>query len=473
MTIDLAGKVGIGTTNPTETVDISKNQNNPTSLRIANGASNAAAMANITLSTDNGDIGYLYAPSSAYPDAYLANHLNLESSSNADGLNLGAGGSGGIRFWTVSPSLGNERMYLANDGKLGIGTSLPGSAALEIVGTGANNSAILIPRNTTALRPAGANGMLRYNTNLAKFEFFESGAWKTYQTPGGAGAFYGTSSSLIPTGGLTSFWDVSGVQDHTSPTDKQMWHNYQLNSINRTTASLTNGTYTGTFSVKGEHHVAAGATNPGGHAGSSVEAYRNDTSSATPDYGTMQALIGSRIIVGHGTAPSGNPYTKELTGLEIEGTIGSGSVDYYKALRINGWSGTNPSSGSFGIYQESFNMANFFAGTVGIGTDQPRAALDVQGWGSTSAIIVPRDSGFSRPSPVEGMIRYNTTSNTFEGYSGGAWKDFTTATDAASTYLALNGGAVTGNTSFDQMVSIGGILAMVNGTNINMNGDPF
>lgn len=36
---------------------------------------------------------------------------------------------------------------------------------------------ILIPRGTTALRPTAVNGMIRYNTNLSKFEAVENGGW--------------------------------------------------------------------------------------------------------------------------------------------------------------------------------------------------------------------------------------------------------------------------------------------------------
>lgn len=56
---------------------------------------------------------------------------------------------------------------------------------------------------------------------------------------------------------------------------------------------------------------------------------------------------------------------------------------------------------------------------VGIGTDAPRAELDVPG---TGAIIVPVGDNAGRPAaPVQGMIRFNTTTAHFEGYTGAAW----------------------------------------------------
>jgi len=56
---------------------------------------------------------------------------------------------------------------------------------------------------------------------------------------------------------------------------------------------------------------------------------------------------------------------------------------------------------------------------VGIGTSTPQAELHVAG---TGAIIVPVGTTAQRPNiAVEGMIRFNTTINKFEGYDGTNW----------------------------------------------------
>ena len=59
--------------------------------------------------------------------------------------------------------------------------------------------------------------------------------------------------------------------------------------------------------------------------------------------------------------------------------------------------------------------AVYTAGNVGIGTSTPQATLDVNG-----AIKV----GNTTATPVAGMIRFNTTTNKFEGYDGTAWVEF-------------------------------------------------
>jgi hypothetical protein len=59
------------------------------------------------------------------------------------------------------------------------------------------------------------------------------------------------------------------------------------------------------------------------------------------------------------------------------------------------------------------------SGNVGVATTSPQATFHV---GGTGAIIVPVGDNATRPStPVQGMIRYNTTAGKFEGYDGTSW----------------------------------------------------
>lgn len=55
---------------------------------------------------------------------------------------------------------------------------------------------------------------------------------------------------------------------------------------------------------------------------------------------------------------------------------------------------------------------------VGINTDAPKCLLDVNG---VDAIKIPVGTTNDRPTPVTGMIRYNTDLTLFEGYGGTAW----------------------------------------------------
>ena len=68
-----------------------------------------------------------------------------------------------------------------------------------------------------------------------------------------------------------------------------------------------------------------------------------------------------------------------------------------------------------------FNGTGYFAGNVGIGTETPQGALDVNS--TTGAFIVPRMTTTERDvlTGINGMIIYNTTNDQFNFYEAGAW----------------------------------------------------
>ena len=63
------------------------------------------------------------------------------------------------------------------------------------------------------------------------------------------------------------------------------------------------------------------------------------------------------------------------------------------------------------------------AGTSGVLEDDANLTFDGSNFviATTAAIQVPVGTTGERPSAVQGQLRYNTTDNSFEGYSGTAW----------------------------------------------------
>lgn len=77
---------------------------------------------------------------------------------------------------------------------------------------------------------------------------------------------------------------------------------------------------------------------------------------------------------------------------------------------------------------------------IGVNTTAPSVSLQIA---SNDAVILPIGNTAQRPSGANGMLRFNTDTTTFEGYSNGAWG---TIAGSSGGYYKGNDGAV-GNTN--------------------------
>ena len=224
----------------------------------------------------------------------------------------------------------------------------------------------------------------------------------------------------------------------TSSTDPTIHAAHKMTSDNTTSVNNAYGTHFGALSVRTQGSVNSGITNPGGHVAGNFEAFRN-TIGSNNDGGTLKTLLGGRFFIGHGTMSALSPVTQEAAGIEIGGEFNSGSVLSYKAIRISGVSGSNKpaDANSYGIYQESQNMRNYFAGPVGVGTDSPSAFLHLRP-GNTGAgqAQLKLTSGAMLTTPESGAVEYNGTDLYFTD-STGVRKNI--SSPSASVPSSLNG----------------------------------
>ncbi len=281
----------------------------------------------------------------------------------------------GSQWMPLSPGAGNPWTVAGSDvyynvGAVGIGTTVPlPGAALDVNGSGSLSS-MIVPRGTTAQRPAGVNGMIRYNVNTSKFETYEGGNWV------GMGAGF---PMRAPTGNATA-------------------PDYSFGHTNNT-GMFSTGVGNLSFATAGTERVRiSNAGNVG--IGTLAPAFPLQ----------VHANTGSTLLsLSNNTGPSlGMAFSQagtDLAYLTVKTPAGEVAID----------AGAD-------AFPEIFVSD---MGQTGFGTTTPLngAIADFNGVGaSLSSIIVPRDSAANRPAGVNGMIRFNTTVSKFEVYETG-WKE--------------------------------------------------
>lgn len=245
LTILNSGYVGVGTTNPQSPLHV----NSATAdgdLLISSDATNANAAVNLW-SRGGGATRY----SSFYADW----SGNFVFSSHAGGHYFQQNGGG-------------TSMYIDTNGRMSVGDGANTTGAvLNINGTGTGYSSMIVPRDTTALRPAtGVNGMIRYNTTSQKFEAYE-GYWRD-MLPTGSGSSDSVGTDADALSALTvDFTNNTGIRatgasaacGTLNVTNLTAGKNYTVTILNAT-ATCTNVHWNGAATnVKLPSSYAAGA----------------------------------------------------------------------------------------------------------------------------------------------------------------------------------------------------------------------
>jgi hypothetical protein len=150
------------------------------------------------------------------------------------------------------------------------------------------------------------------------------------------------------------------------------------------------------------------------------------------------------VDITNSTWTGGTIADTSITGSSWEGTTGTfssslsgASISTSGQLTITG-TATSTALGDFAfdtdtLYIDSINNR------VGIGTTSPKLSLHVEG---TDGIVIPFGTTAERPTARRGILRYNTTTSQFEGYSGTAWAGLGGVIDVdGNTYILAESSA--------------------------------
>ena len=194
MRITSAGDVGIGTTSP----------NNSRLHVLGSGATQGLKVESTSTTQFDGAQIYLRGAAGTVRSTGFF-HINLNAGGTNAAFNINSYGSTDNFLSTLASyvysddswrlSTANvERMRITSAGRVGIGTSSP-AVSLAVSST----DSILVPVGTTAERPAGATGYLRFNTTTTSFEGYNGTSWGSI----GGGATGGGSDAIFYNNGQT------------------------------------------------------------------------------------------------------------------------------------------------------------------------------------------------------------------------------------------------------------------------------
>lgn len=353
--------------------------------------------------------------------------------------------------------------------KLGIGSTVTDNAfTFAVTGT----DAMLIPTGSTANRPSQlAKGLIRFNSELVQFEGYDGTKWS------GLGKTTDSDGDTKVVVELAN--DDDTLRLYTAGSERATVTNTGDFLVGTDEAAVQGVTVSGHLSALGTVFLSSGNSNQWNEAYSSIQSNQsnwdlgynsyvttNSTSarwesafttlntnsgSGTTDYYTKWDSSGKQpvdgVIYDNGaiTYIANNLTVNE--DLTTVGTIFTDGIESTSAVNITYSGTTRPAlvvkqsqhnAPIFDVQGPSNSVFKIFDGnSVAVGNNMgPEATVSFSVCAS-DAMRIPVGTPAARPAAAKGLIRYNLTSNQFEGCDGDIWSGFGGVIDSDGDTLII------------------------------------
>jgi len=193
---------------------------------------------------------------------------------------------------------------------------------------------VVLPNGTTAQKPTGTNGQIRYNTDTQVFEGFANGSWNDFSLAGGVSTFSAGSTGFTPssaTGGAVTLGGVLNVSNGGTGASTLTGYVKGSGTSAMTASSTipnTDVTGLGTMSTQNASAVAITGGTASGIAvtGSTINSTVIGGTTAAAGTFTSVAMTTGTIT----TAPSSNT---DIVNKEYADAIASG-INFHQACRL-------------------------------------------------------------------------------------------------------------------------------------------
>lgn len=369
------GNIGIGISPSVGKLHIQDSNASAVQVYTRNTNAGAGAVASYALANDGGKMGFLSVFSSGYGTIHQRDRVALSAENGSPGLDLMAPEAAGtVRILTGGYAAANERVRIDQNGNVGIGTTAPG-APLEVVSAPTSTAATTYAQKTTLnYSPASASAQDSYGLSV--------------------GANY-TGGFLVNSTGSIIAVDGKAENASTGSIGSLIGGNFQAK----------NGPGQDVTTMYGTKSYTTGAATVGTSYGvySEVNRTANTLANAYGVYGLV------------GTSGAGTPTINTAYALYGAVSKPTGTITIGYGL----YTGTIAATNKWSVYASDATAPSYFAGSVGVGTNAPNTALDLNGALSFRGIAAPAVSVAG-----QGRIYFDSTSNTFKvSQHNGAYVD--------------------------------------------------